>query len=526
VRKSQRFGILFVGLLAVVALGLRGAPTHAATPPPADPASIDDLLRVFDVGSIPADFVIVVDTSGSMSSGPNPPYPEVKAAYAGLVQAIGNGDHLSVVTFSDAPSVNFERTIDSDGARQAALRALPDVANGPATDIGSALNATLDRLSRVDASEVEIVLFLTDGMHEPPPNSPYAQVGSAAWAGLQQHGQAVAASHLLQVYGVGLGNGDATDVGLLRGVLPNPSIVSLPPDQLSPFFLEAVKQSQLVRLRKPLQRELDVGFVEAALPRPPRLAPHETFEVEITSKYRQLPADVTLPSIAVTDDSGRVADVELVGGPRSLHLRPGQSEKVSVRATLPVKPAGWRVPEKHERQTVTLTLSGASTAEPADLINRVFSFSTSKGLTSPAPIVLRRTVGHTWAWFLTALALLAAAVVALALFLRWLLVPPPLVGYFELAGDAGQEGRRPVRLSGKRMVIDHRRLAEAGAASIEVFTRPRKRKRVFAVPGQGDFEVQDRRRFVPVTHETELSSAGIYRIGGARVRWWRAARRG
>lgn len=492
----------------------------AATVP--SPNTLDDLLRTFNVGAIPADFVIVVDTSASMEYPPNPPYPGVKAAYAELVNAIGLGDHLSVVTFSDVPHVNFERTIDSTAARESALRALPDVADGQATDIGAALDETLKRLERVDSSEVEIVLFLTDGKHEPPANSAFVTPGNPAWVQLGARGKAVASVHLLQTYGVGLGSSTSTDVGLLRTVLPSPTIVALPPDQIAPFFREAVRQSQVLRLRKPLKSELDSGGVTAAVPSAPPLASTADLNISLTSTYKHLASDTRIQSATVTDDAGRQVKAELVGGPTTVHIDPGQRSVVHVRVTVEAPRVRFRVPRKVETRTLTVRLTGSVAVQPSDVITRTVQLPATKPLASPPPVTLSRTVGYAWSFVLAVLALAIIALTMAYLFVRWLVVPPPLVGYIEPAG-AGE--RRTVRLTGKRMVLDHKKLPEFGGAAVEVFTHVRRRKRVYAQPKRGDFEVQDGRRFKAIVGETELSSGEKYRVGGALVRWWLAPKK-
>jgi hypothetical protein len=308
-------------------------------------------------------------------------------------------------------------------------------------------------------------------------------------------------------------------------VLPDPTIVSLPPNQLGPFFDEAVRQSQLLRLRGPLKQELDQGSVEVSIDSTPALAKHVTLHVRLVSHYQHLPTDVALKGVSVRD-GGRMLRATLAGGPRTVHLLPGATETVQVDATLPVPDEGFQVPEEHEAQQVNVVLDAASTAQPADLINRLFKFKTTKPVAQADPLTLRRTVD--WPIWLVAAVVLGAllAVAALIAFLRWLVVAPQLVGVLEPVGEGG-EGRKPVRLSGKRMTIDYKRLPEAGAAVIEVFTRPRQRNRVFAVMKKPDFEVQARHhRWERITGERRLESAETYRIGGARVRWWRKAKRG
>ena len=166
---------LALALLMVLALAF--APPRAAVAQDEAqsdevPASIDELFALFGVDAVPADFVVVVDTSGSMSQGENPPYPAVLGAYQSLVDSIPDGDNLSVLTFDSSPNLAFQGEISSE-SREQAKAALPAEARGQATDIGSAIDATLRRLERADASDVQLVLFLTDGQHQPAAGSAY-----------------------------------------------------------------------------------------------------------------------------------------------------------------------------------------------------------------------------------------------------------------------------------------------------------------------------------------------------------------
>jgi Mg-chelatase subunit ChlD len=500
---------------------LRAVDAHAVAKSVSNPHTATDLIRLFNVEGVPADFVVVVDTSGSMSTQPpgHPPYPHVRTAYAQLVHALGPGDQLSLVTFSNVPTVDFQGPVASAKQKSQALKALPSKADGPATDIGAALNQTLNRLDRVNASDVQIVLFLTDGKQNAPVGSPYARVGDAAWKSLQRRGRSIASQHAIEAYGVGLGQGSSTDVGLLQGVFPNPTIVALPPDQLGPFFKEAVLQSELLRLRQPLHQELQSGTVTATVLTPPGLARHVSLSVRLSSTFRHLPVDVHLRQVAVRD-GGRVVPASVLGGLHSFRLAPGSHRIVTVAATLPVSSPGLQIPQKHEVQSVRLDLEGSLTAQPSSLIHRLFKFDTTSTLTSPSASNLRRTVGYS---LLEAIAAVLAAlllILAIGAFLRWLFVPPPLVGFFEPAGDS--TSHKAVRLSGRRMVIDHKRLPDAGGAAIEVFTRPRHRNTVYAVSKRPEVQVRERHnRWRTITGECLLSGGEHYRIGGAHVVWWR-----
>ena len=107
---------LAVLMLMLVTLALAPARTAGAQDEAQSdevPSSIDELFALFGVDTVPADFVVVVDTSGSMSQGENPPYPAVLGAYQSLVDSIPEGDNLSVLTFDSSPNLAFQGVIHS-----------------------------------------------------------------------------------------------------------------------------------------------------------------------------------------------------------------------------------------------------------------------------------------------------------------------------------------------------------------------------------------------------------------------------
>ena len=518
-RPSWRLLLLPTFLLSILA----ALPSASASVE--DPATLDDLIAAFEVGDVPADFVVVVDTSRSMlerGEGRLSPYEGVLQAYRQFVGSVGEGNRLAVVTFGAGPRLTFDAKI-SAANRATALAAIPsaDPANfrGPqhgSTDIGAALSETLKRLESPDSSEVQTVIFLTDGRHAPPDSSRYQGARGPAWDQLTARGRTLAGSRILDVYGAGIGASGSTDVSLVGRVFPDPSVLDVPPDQLGPIFDSAVKRSQALRVQGPLQRELEAGAVQASVPDPPDLAAGATFEIRLESTLDVLPLDLALEGVAVQVE-GQPVEAELTGGPRVLRLPPGGSETVEVRAVLPVQDSRFQVPAQEQSAAVQFAVSGTATARPSELIDRLYGLDSAVPLAQPEPVRVGRTIGYTYLQVLVAAALLALALLLLALFLRWLLVPPPLIGYLVVRDRPGGE-QSPVRLSGRRMEVGPRQLPEGGGAAVELFTRPRKRKQVFAQVKKGDFEYQER-GWRTVLGERRLSFADVYKLGGARFVW-------
>src|SRR5437764_4509107 len=109
---------------------------------PAGPAAAADgqateqqVLAALNVDGISADYVILIDTSGSMEDGHL--YQGVQNALRPLLSALSPKDFLSLATFDTTPNLYFDGPVRADGAD--ALNRLPATADGPYTDIGQAI---------------------------------------------------------------------------------------------------------------------------------------------------------------------------------------------------------------------------------------------------------------------------------------------------------------------------------------------------------------------------------------------------
>lgn len=123
-------------------------------------------------GSI--DVFIALDESGSMK----PIFPRVTAFLADAVvrDYLEPRDYFAVVGFSDLPRVRVSQRLSSASEKEnlaELLRNLNVVPQGY-TDMGRALEETLRQLERLaDPSHEQVILILTDGLNQPPRESPY-----------------------------------------------------------------------------------------------------------------------------------------------------------------------------------------------------------------------------------------------------------------------------------------------------------------------------------------------------------------
>lgn len=517
--RVRRFSGRAVVLLLLVAVALAPVGTAGAQGEVQSdevPSSIDELFELFGVATVPADFVVVVDTSGSMSQGENPPYPAVLAAYQSLVDSIPVGDNLSVLTFDSSPNLAFQGAISSE-TREQAKAALPVEARGQATDIGSAIDATLRRLERADASDVQLVIFLTDGRHQPAAGSAYPGTNGPEWDALRGRAQAVDASHDTLVLGVGLGDQGAGGVELLRQVFGNPEINSLPPEQLPDFFRESVRRSQLARLATLVDEELANG-VDVSSSSSARLADPMEVEVGITSHLEKLPVDVTISGVQIKDANGDPVEAEIVGD-RSLRIGPDSTTTVTVRMEPQVEDPGFTVPPVTEEDQFDVTLDATYQVLPKDLLARVTTTPTTGTVDGTHVVDASRTFGRTIREVLAVLAILVLLALMLMWFYRRFIQLPKLVGVL-VVDKAVDADRAVITLKGKKQRITAKDVPGAGGAKVELFTRRGKPKRVYArVETPPFFEVEDRRREKVITEETEIR-VNRYRLGGGRMKYW------
>jgi hypothetical protein len=500
-------------VVVVTLVALLTAPT-VANAGPHTPGNVDELLQAYGIADAPSDYVVVVDTSGSMSDPPAL-YPPVVNAYKQFVDAIGAQDQLSVITFDVAPDVRFSGDLSSPAKRSDATNALPAAAQGNATDIGAALSATLERLERPGSNEVQTVIFLTDGKIFAP-GSPYEQTSSPAWQGLEERAAQVMNGHRLSVYGAGLG-GNATDVAVLKNVFPSSQIVSLPADQLSGFFKDAVQRARVLRLYTPITKELQEGFVSVDVT-PGRLASTTTLRVRMRSKFPHLGARVIVKSIEVTDAHGTSLQARLVGGPRTVELTPsGISAPIEVQVEQPL-PNAQRIGTETQNRQFSVRVDASVTAEPADVIGKSLGITTEGRLVQSDPVTASRTVGTPVWWFLVALAVLSLLVLLAVWIYRRFVRTPPLPGGVLLENGTFEPFRGSMTAVPNKDIM----IPQSDGAVVEFFTKRGKFRgrtpRMYVRKLQGANRVLSYGVERPLHTEQQVMPTDFVLIGRARVR--------
>jgi Mg-chelatase subunit ChlD len=159
------------------------------------------------------DVYIILDVSGSMNE--NRKFANVKDYLEKEVvrKQLKPGDSFTLITFGDKAAevqsliVQGEQELNRASAGLKALRA-----NSDFTDIGMAMEKLHDVLSgRKSASNRQLIMFITDGRHAPPPGSPYRGKNLAIDERFKDIGRKLAMNGWF-LYVVGIGDTDARNI--------------------------------------------------------------------------------------------------------------------------------------------------------------------------------------------------------------------------------------------------------------------------------------------------------------------------
>ncbi|MET8751005.1 vWA domain-containing protein [Streptomyces sp. NPDC004667] len=464
--RASRFARAARGGAALVTAVLLAAPPATARATTTDPApSRAEVYQALGLDDQPADYVVLVDTSGSMNQDGR--YDTVRSTLGGFLNGMSPKDHVALFTFDSRPQPRYVGSAGDSAAIMSKLPAAPDPAGD--TDIGAALDAALTELERDHVSAVASVVLLTDGEHHPVAGSGYPDSTGPAWTALRGRAQALVGRTELAGYALPLGNG-ATGAGLLGDVVKNTTV--LRPDSIQDLGAYLARAGERTRIRKAqLLLAGDVGQGVTAqwqdAGRSDLTDGSATAKLTLRSTSRHVPLTVTGASASLGDPS-----VTLDGLPGQLTLQPGESRSfdVRLRGRLSAGPLPYR---RVKDADTTLKLSGRVTSPWEPALAPDVRLNVPQGVrVTRAAVPLRATVGS--AGFLPGV-LGGGALVLLAGWLYWRRIHrPPLRGELlvtRVFGDAFTDrvvltGRavtlRPPSVGGRGRVRGRRRSTDTG----------------------------------------------------------------
>ncbi|MEV4999090.1 vWA domain-containing protein [Streptomyces niveus] len=427
-----------VTTVLLVALSAAGVPATAAEGP-----SREEVYRELGVAEQSVDYVILVDTSGSMKAKGR--YDTVRSTLRTFLGGLNRSDHVALVTFDDRPEARYIGSADDPAAIVARLPEEPDANGG--TDIGAALDQALRELERDDAARVASVVMLTDGKHQPPRRTTYPKSSGPPWKTLRKRADALAERTELAGYALPLASG-ASGADRLGDVIGN--TVVLRPGSIQDLgrYLQRAGDSTRARsAAKLLASDKGKGVTASWKRADVRDVTDGSATASIT--FRSSTTHVPL-TVSDTRVSAVGAPVDVSGVPRRLTLKPGESRTYSVR--LEGKPGGGGPFRHTEEASATLRVSAqVSSPWQKALAPDVDLKVPTAVATTGDPLNVRAELGS--ALLLPAILLVLAVALVLGA-LRWRSVNrPALTGVLTAAPVFANAIPERIPLTGRRVTF-------------------------------------------------------------------------
>lgn len=417
---------------------------------------VPQLKQIFGPAAEKADYVMVIDTSGSMGAF----WDAVVSGVVEFVDALPEGDHVSTILFDREASNSriLPRTVTprTKEALRQELERLP-VPSGRRTDLGRALDAVVGELGRPEGSLLQFVFLFSDFVHQPPDDSEFRtrDPQAASWQQLARRMRLVTQDRLVQSFGLMLPLSEEAgrDLPLVRHVLDRIESVSVDRDTLREWFVRRRAEIERDKLRALVDQELARGFSVD-------LASTSTGNVlTITSRLSRLRARVSV-------GNARAAGlVTALSQPTGFDLGPGESRAIDLTLSTEA-PENWLTwlltTRSTESRSVQLSIDGSIEVQPAGELRVI---QRDPVLPLPRPLNASATVVRPGAplWFQGA-AGAAVFLFVLVIWSVWIAPAPPVHTAFrkvQLRG-AGHYEELQIPSDGKRKVV----LGNVPAASV------------------------------------------------------------
>lgn len=337
------------------------APVVAAGSATAAGPTREQIYAQLGVDRVPADYVLLIDTSGSMAAEGR--YDRVRRSLRSFLSGLSSGDHVALYTFDEVAAPRYVGPAADADRILSRLPAAPTL--GAGTDIGAALDSALGELERPGAADVASVVLVTDGRHEPPAGSAYPSSTGRPWTALRDRVRRLDRSSL-HGYALPLAAG-ASGAALLRTVLPDTTVLDPSAVNGLASFLDRSKQ----RARSDKARRLlgpDVGSGVTARwvvdDRVDLTGGEVSAVLTLRSTARHVP--LTVEGLAA---SAIGSPLTVSGLPPSVSLAPGATVTLPVRMRWTAS-AGLLPVRRTRTAEPTLTVTGAVASPWASALAR------------------------------------------------------------------------------------------------------------------------------------------------------------
>ena len=308
-----------------------------AAPAQTPPADLPVLTKAFGGSPQQADFVVMLDRSGSMDKF----WGGVIEGVATFAGAVPEGDYLSVLFFDERSDYLLTpRAIRNDTRRalQEEIRLLPRP-RGQSTDLGRASSRIIDEFNRPNRNRLQFAFAFTDFIHEPPAGSPWMSLDPASqpWRQLAAKRETVLDrnGHIYKVYALRLplGGRVGRDMRLFRCVFPDAEEVSVVDARSLREWFEQ-RRAEIARDRIRLQAAEEIRHGGLAIEMAPiRLRDGQRPEVPAFLKSLYKSVSVELDSAAVESGPGPVRVTAMPDA--RLRLVPGTRVPIRVLISCP-----------------------------------------------------------------------------------------------------------------------------------------------------------------------------------------------
>jgi hypothetical protein len=322
-------------VLLTTVLALAGwlvAPGIAVAGGLADPTR-EEIFEQLETDDVSADYVILIDTSGSMSTGGL--YREVRSSLEAFLDDLAKNDHVAIYTFDNRV---IPRYVGQAARVSTMLAGVPTAPTpGGATDIGAAINKAIFELERATASPVASVVLLTDGDHDPPPGSAYPTASGDSWEALKTRAGKLKAK---SVTGYALPLRGVTGASLLGTVFTN-TVVLDPKSigELGQYLDRAKAGTRLDKARLKLESDIGKG-VTAIWDAPSTLDLNgRDAEVSLTLKSQTSRVPLALTGLSIRQSGGVQVTSDL---PQHVDLGPGEAKTLIAKVSW--QPQPWLIP--------------------------------------------------------------------------------------------------------------------------------------------------------------------------------------